>query len=114
MRRIETEPLAGAVRAVAKTVPDFLSRFFSRQNRIDCGANFAATGDEHQHRLGFGETGQVLEIAVGAVGKVRVAIARLLRRRGDQGDAAAAAAHAFDQEKSAPAIRREASPAEGW
>ena len=40
---------------------------------------------EHQARVGLGETGQVIEVAVMPVKEIRVAIALAQRRRGDDG-----------------------------
>ena len=113
MCRVEAEGLARSFRAVAKPVPDFPFQILlaAKQDRLRRG--IAAAGDDHQYRLGFGEAAEVLEIAVGAIGEVRVAVARLLRRRRNQGDPAAAAAHALDQGKSALAIRREAVAGRG-
>ena len=46
-----------------------------------------APGREDRHRLGFGETGEIVEVAVGPERKLDVSIARLHRRRGHDGDA---------------------------
>ena len=46
-----------------------------------------APGREDRHRLGFGEPGEIVEVAVGPERKLDVSIARLHRRRGHDGDA---------------------------
>jgi hypothetical protein len=45
--------------------------------------------DQNDHGFGFGKAGEVPEVAVEAVGVVRVAIAHALRGRRDDGDAVA-------------------------
>jgi hypothetical protein len=64
--------------------------------------------NDHQYRFGLGEAGQVLESNCRHDREMRVAIARLLRCRGNQRDAAAAWLMRSMREKSALAIRCEA------
>ena len=44
-----------------------------------------AVGRDHQPRIGLGKTGQVIKIAVVAIGEVAVAVTGALSRGGDDG-----------------------------
>jgi hypothetical protein len=63
------------------------------------GASPAAA--QHQPGLGLVEAGEVVEMAVGPVGVVGVAVARALGRRGQQGHAAAGGPQGLDQPRTA-------------
>ena len=87
MRLVEAEALARRLRPVAEAVPDLALRVLLAAEQ---DALAARAGDDHQHRFGLGEAGEVVEVAVEAVGIVRVAVAHALGRGRDHGDAGAA------------------------
>jgi hypothetical protein len=97
--------LARAVRAVAKAIPDFpLGILFAAEQD---GPDSVESSPRHQkhRRFRLAEAGQVLEITVGAIGKLGIPIARHFRRGGNQRDPAASLAHALGQQESALVIR---------
>ena len=93
MRLLEAEALARRFRAIAKAVP-YLAldvALAAEEQRF--------TADEDERRLGLDEPRQVIEIAVEAIGVVAVAVAQLLGRGGDDGDA-------FAHERGEPVAAR--------
>jgi hypothetical protein len=85
---VEAEGGFGGFRAVAVAVPDF-AFFVLLAAEQDGFRLFAA--DQHDDGLRFREAGQVPEVAVEAVGMVRVAVADDFRRGRHDGDAVAMA-----------------------
>src|SRR5690349_24552412 len=81
MRFLEAEALARCLRPVAKAVPHLALGIApaAEQQRL------AAREDER--RLGLDEAGQVIEVAIEPVRVMAVAIAQLLGRGGDDGNA---------------------------
>ena len=84
IRLVESEFLARGLGAIPEAVPDFAFRAFlpakkDRSRRIP--------GNEYQHRFGLCEPGQVMEVAVKAIGIVRIAIADVLGSGGQDRDA---------------------------
>src|SRR5690606_26164623 len=85
----------GVVRAVngarpfeprAPAVPDLLLRIaFAAEKDV---LAVRPPGNEHGDGLGLGKMGEVIEVAVGTVRIVHVAVANAYRRRGNDGDAA--------------------------
>ena len=82
---------ARVVKAGAPTFPGFLFRIAlaAEQNKFPV----LAARHQHHHRLGLGEMGEVIKIAVGAVGIMHVAIAQAHRRGRQNGHAAPHVAH---------------------
>ena len=72
---VKPEPGTRAVRAMAEAVPDFalFVLLAAKQDRAGCVATH-----EHEHRLGFGEAGQVMEVAVETERVVGIAVADFL------------------------------------
>jgi hypothetical protein len=70
---VEGETLARGLRAVAKPVPD-LALLVALAAEQDA----AALRGEHEHCLRLGEAAEVIEVAVEAVGEMRVAVAQAL------------------------------------
>jgi hypothetical protein len=95
MRFVEPEDLACGVGAVAKAVPDlaFLVALAAEQHVLVA----VRSRVERDHRFGFGESGQIIEIAVVSIREQRVAVARDLRSRRHERQAAAARAHRLQQ-----------------
>ena len=83
---VETKRIARGVGAVAEAFPDlaFLVLVAAEED-----GPLPAAADQHDHRFRLGEAGEVPEVAVEAVGVVRVAVAHALRRGRDDGDAVA-------------------------
>ena len=77
VRLVEAERFARRLGAVAEAVPQLALRVLlaAEEDRLRRRAR-----DEHQHRLGLGEAGEVIEIAVEAVEVVAVAVAHALGR----------------------------------
>ena len=94
MGLVHRELLAGRVRAVAKAIPDLALRILlaTQQDRAR-----GVTGDQQQQRLGFAETGQIVEVAVVTIAVMRVPIADHFGRRRHHCDAAATLGHAGQQ-----------------
>ena len=103
-RGVEAERLARAVRAETETFPRFALDILlaAEQDR----SRFARRGAcvQHQQRLGFGEAGQIVEVAVVPVGVVGVPVAQLFRRGGDDGDAPARRAQRGEDALTARAV----------
>ena len=74
---VEAEALLRALRPAAKAVPGFALFVLLAAEQQAPGLR---AGDDHQHGLGLREAGEVVEMAVEAVGVVRVAVAYALRR----------------------------------
>ena len=81
---VEPERVARGVGAVAKALPN-LALLVLITAEEDGFRSPAA--DQHDHRFRFGKTGEVPEVAVEAVGMVRVTVAHAFRRCRDDGDA---------------------------
>ena len=99
-RLVEAEGLARRVGAPAVAVPDlaFLVLLAAEEDLLRLLARH-----QHDHRLGFAEGGEVVEVAVVAVGVVGVAVAHALGGGGQDGDAAAGGLHALQQAGAAGA-----------
>ncbi len=82
--RVETKGVPRAGGAVAKAIPDFPFHVLvaAEQQALRCVA-----GDQHDHRFRLGKAGEVMDVAVGAVRVGGIPVARLFRRRGQDGDA---------------------------
>ena len=79
--------LAGALEAGAAAMPGLRFRvLFAAEQDVFA---LRAIGDQHHHRLGFGKSGEVVDIAVRTVGIIDVAIADPLGGGRLDGDAAA-------------------------
>ena len=85
MRLVEAETLLRALRAEAESVPGLAFLVFLAAEQQ---AARPRAGDDHHHRLGLRAAGEIVEMAVVAVGKVRVAVADALGRGRDHRDAA--------------------------
>src|SRR5690606_10556752 len=96
---IDAEMFGGGLRPVAKAVPGlaFLVLLAAEEDRF--GA--IGVGDDHQHGLGFGKAGEVMEVAVPAIGIVAVAITHALGRGRQDGDPAPGRAHRLDDRLAA-------------
>ena len=83
VRFVEAEALARGLGPVAVAVPDLalLVAAAAEEQRLR-----RASGDDHQRRVRLGEAAQVIEVAVEAVGEMRVAVTHSLRRCGNDGD----------------------------
>eukprot|EP01022_Parablepharisma_sp_SALTPOND_P033110 TRINITY_DN881_c1_g1_i15.p1 TRINITY_DN881_c1_g1~~TRINITY_DN881_c1_g1_i15.p1 ORF type:complete len:1351 (-),score=485.80 TRINITY_DN881_c1_g1_i15:36729-40781(-) len=95
---IQGEELLGSLRAMAVTVPDLA---FQVLVATEQDAAVFLAGHQHQHRLGFGEAGQVVEVAVMAIRIVGIAVAHHLGRGRDDGYAATGFLQAGDQARAA-------------
>ena len=86
IRLVETERVAGGVGTVAETFPDlaFLVLVATEEDGF-----LGATADQHDHGFRLGKAREVPEVAVEAVGVVRIAVADDLRRGRHDGDAIA-------------------------
>jgi len=79
---------------VAEAGPDFL-RLVARAAKENLTRR--VVGNQHQHGFRFAEAGEVVKIAVGAVGIEVAAIALAFGRGGQDGDAAAFGLHVGEQ-----------------
>jgi hypothetical protein len=85
MRFGKAEGVGGGFGSIAETVPDFALLVLSRGRK---GSTFASLPPTSTiDRLGFGKAAQIPEVAVEAIGVVRVAVAQTLWRGRDDGDA---------------------------
>ena len=91
---VEAEGFTGRLGAEAVAVPDLPLHVFGTAEQQ---AARRVAGHQHQHRLGLTEAGEVIEVAVEAVAVVGVAVTQVLRRGGDDGDAAARGLHGGEQ-----------------
>ena len=87
-RLIHAEGFHRRLRAEQNAFPQFLLRILRLAEQH--GLALLPPRNEREQGLGFGEPGQIIEIAVLAVGVVDIAAAHALRRRGEQGDGAGA------------------------
>ena len=85
MAFVEAEYLARLLRTVPKSIPDFALDILvaAKQHTLRL-----VSRDYHQHGLGLDKTGQIIKIAVVAVGIMRIAVARAFWRRRDDGNTA--------------------------
>ncbi len=86
---IETKFFTRGIRAETVSVPDLAFRILlaAKQDGL-CRAVVFLSGDKHQRGFRFDEAGQVIEIAVEAIGIMRIAVAQYLRCGGNDGDTA--------------------------
>ena len=70
--------------------PSQVSRVGSRSRTNSRYSRLLAPGNQHGHRLGLGETGQIEEVAVLPVGVLDVVVAHAHRCGGNDGDGIAA------------------------
>ena len=85
--------MLGAVEAGTPTVPYFLLRIAlaAKQNVFPV----RPAGHQHRHGLGLGKMGEIIEVAIGAILVINVAIPQTNGRRGDNCDAALHVLHQF-------------------
>ncbi len=91
MRFVEAEGRLRAFRAIAEAIPD-LAFFVLGAAEQDAALGAGRLRHQDQHCLRLGEAGQVVEIAVVAIGIVAIAVAHGFRRGGQDRHAAAAGA----------------------
>ena len=99
-RIIGAEPAARARRTGTPAIPGLACRItVSHEQQV-----LALRSPRHQHRdrLRFGETGEVVEVAVLPIGVLDVVVAQMHGRSGDDGDGIAP--HLAHQRTSAPGI----------
>jgi len=94
VRGIETKRLFRAIGTVAKAIPDFLLDILvaAKQDGLRRAARH-----QDQNCFRFGKAGQVVEVAVGAIGKGGIPIAHALGRGGDDGHTTARSLHLLKQ-----------------
>ena len=83
---VEAERFPRSLRAVTEAIPDFALRYPSRGRRGCALCSLSRIRHDHQHCLGLGKAGQIIEIAVEAIGIMRVPVAHALRRGRNDGD----------------------------
>ena len=100
MALVEMKLFPRPLGSIAKAVPDFALDVLVATEQY---ASAVVTRNQHQHRFRLGKTGQIVKIAVVAIGIMRVAIARSFGRRRDDGDAAL---HALRQPRAPFGVNR--------